>query len=87
MTFTWDEAKNRWLIANRGISFERIVVELEEAPMRVLQHPNPDRYPDQGLYVIDLDGYAWVVPHEVKKESIRLITAFPSRKMNKEKKP
>lgn len=84
MIYSWHDEKNQWLQTNRGISFERIVVELEQAEVRVLKHPNSIDYPNQCLYVLEIDAYTWVVPHEISGDTIRLITAFPSRKMKKE---
>ncbi len=63
MIYSWDETKNRYLSLNRNISFERILVALEEGDiLQVLQNPNQDKYKDQKIYVLKFDNYAWVVP-------------------------
>jgi uncharacterized DUF497 family protein len=84
MIFDWSEEKNERLRRDRGISFEEIVVAIEEGQMLdILEHPNPSRYEGQQLYVVAIDNYAWVVPF-VDKGDIRFLkTAFPSRKLTK----
>ena len=61
--YAFDPQKNTWLIRERGISFEQIIVLIESSKLiQVLEHPNAERYPNQLLYEIDLDGYVHVVP-------------------------
>jgi hypothetical protein len=79
--FAWDDAKNEFLKAERGISFERIIVAIESGDtLAVLEHPRPDVHPRRRLYVVEIDGYAWVVPFRDEREERVLITACPSRK-------
>jgi len=82
--FDWSEEKNKWLRTGRGISFEEIVVAIEEGGiLDILEHPNPSRYEGQRLYIVSIDNYAWVVPF-VDRGDIRFLkTAFPSRKLTK----
>ena len=81
MIFTWDEEKNNFLICNRNISFERIIVAIEEGDiLDVLKHPNEIKYNHQKLYILSIDGYAWIVPFRDEQDKRILITAYPSRK-------
>lgn len=81
MIFTWDENKNRYLVINRKISFERILVALEEGDiLQILEHPNDYKYKGQKIYILEIDSYAWVVPFRDEADRRILITAFPSRK-------
>ena len=83
VTFSWDTRKNDFLQAERGISFERIVVAIESGDvLAVLRHPRPAVHPGQRLYVVRSDGYAWAVPFRDEAETWVLITAYPSRKFN-----
>ncbi|MGO9410280.1 MAG: toxin [Spirochaetia bacterium] len=84
MIFDWSEEKNEKLRRDRDISFEEIVVAIEEGQMLdILEHPNPSRYEGQQLYIVSIDDYAWVVPF-VDRGDIRFLkTAFPSRKLTK----
>ena len=81
MTFSWDVRKNAFLRKERGVSFERVVVAIECGDiLAVLEHPHPAVHPRQRLYVVEVDGYAWVVPFRDQERTRVLITAYPSRK-------
>jgi len=82
--FEWDEKKNLKLKRKRNISFERVVYEIRLGKLLdIINHPNREKYPNQKLLIINIDGYAWVVPFEKRGNKLRLITAFPSRKYTK----
>ena len=48
-----------------------------------VEHPNQDRYPNQIILVVNLDGYAYAVPSVVEERFIFLKTAYPSRVLTK----
>jgi hypothetical protein len=82
--FDWDIEKNKFLNSRRNISFERIVVEIEAGKiLEILEHPNSQKYPNQIIILMNIDGYAWVVPAIETKKSVFLKTAYPSRKYSK----
>lgn len=82
--FDWSDEKNRQLKNERGISFEKIAFCIESGELlAVLEHPNPGKYKDQKIAVVDIDGYAYVVPYVESGEVIFLKAAFPSRKYTK----
>ena len=84
MIFNWNDEKNQQLKQERGISFERIVIAIEEgALLDVLQHPNQSRYPSQLVLVVAIESYAICVPCIVNVEEYFLKTLFPSRKYTK----
>jgi len=85
MSFNWNEEKNALLKADRGISFERIVVAVEEGHLLdILDHPNAKRYKNQRILIVDIDGYAICVPFvEEADGDFFLKTIFPSRKYTK----
>ncbi len=84
MVIDWDEEKNLKLKLERGIGFEDVVIAInEDRILDILEHPNRDRYPSQRLLIVEMNGYAYVVPFEEREGVIRLITIFPSRKMTK----
>ena len=77
----WDERKNGWLRQHRDICFEEAAVCLaSERVLDVTGHPNQDRYPGQKVAVIDINGYAYLVPYEHVGGEIVLRTMIPSRK-------
>jgi len=81
MTFDWNESKNQTLKDARGVSFERVVVAVEEGHLLdVLEHPNKTKYSNQLLLVVEIENYVYLVPTVVDKEVFFLKTIFPSRK-------
>ena len=80
-TFQWNSEKNEILARERGITFEEIVQKIE-AGARVIEteHPNPIKYPNQKILIVDVDGYAYLVPFVVDSEGLFLKTIIPSRK-------
>lgn len=82
--YAFDPQKNAWLVRERGISFEQIIVLIESSKLvRVLQHPNPEKYPNQLLYEVDVSGYVHVVPVVRKGRSLFFKTIYPSRKVTR----
>lgn len=81
-SYKWDELKNEKLRVQRGITFEEIVVGIEEGGLlAAIEHPNQIRYPNQIVLVVRLGDYAYAVPSVVGEEFIFLKTAYPSRKL------
>lgn len=84
MKFEWDPKKNGRLKEKRGISFEEIVELITlKSLLAVINHPNSEKYPGQRIFIVNIDGYAWAVPFEMRGDRVRLITAYPSRKLTK----
>jgi len=83
--FRWDPDKNERLKAGRGISFEEIVLAIEEDGLRdVLVHPNQRRYPGQGVLVVAYRGYAFLVHSIEENTHYYLKTIIPSRKATRD---
>jgi hypothetical protein len=81
MYFSYSLEKDIQLRQERGISFASIIALIEAgALLDMVDYPNSERYPGQKIYVIDRDGYIWLVPYVQTGEEIFLKTAFPSRK-------
>lgn len=82
--FDWDIEKNRRLIRERGISFEEILVLIEQDKLLdVVDNPSP-RYRGQRMLVMDVKGYVYLVPFVESGGKYFLKTIFPSRKKTKE---
>ncbi|NNM58313.1 MAG: toxin [Legionellales bacterium] len=77
--------KNLLLVTERGISFEAVVAALDNSQLLdVLVHHNSEKYPNQEIYVVNIDGYVYLVPFVRKDErAVFLKTIFPSRKLTK----
>ncbi len=83
--FRWNPDKNDRLKAGRGISFEEIVLAIEEdGPKDILVHPNQRRYPGQVVLVVAYRGYVFLVPSVEESKHYFLKTIMPSRKATRE---
>jgi uncharacterized DUF497 family protein len=84
MIFNWDEEKNKKLQVERGLSFEEVILAIEDGRLLdVLEHPNQEKYRGQRLYVVEMDRYAYIVPFEDRGNERFLKTIFPSRRYTK----
>ena len=83
-TYAWDPAKNDWLKAERGVSFEDVVFHIEAGDeLNVYPHPNQERYPDQKVSAVLIEGYVYLVPFVETETEFFLKTIIPSRKATK----
>ena len=79
--FAWSAEKNESLKIERGVSFEEVVFHIERGDLLdVLEHPNQRRYPGQRIFVVDIRGYAYLVPFVESEREIFLKTAIPNRR-------
>jgi len=83
--FRWGSEKNADLLAERGVTFEQVVVAVEAGGLLdVVAHPNPARYPKQRVMVVAWDGYAYLVPFVEEADHYFLKTIIPSRKATRD---
>jgi uncharacterized DUF497 family protein len=83
--FSWNDEKNAALIQERGISFEEIVFHIEAGDLLdLLEHPNRVRYPNQRLFVVEVEGYAYLIPFVEDEYEVFLKTIIPSRKATRD---
>ena len=79
--FAWDNGKNAKLRADRGIGFEDIVFHIERGDLLdILEHPNPNRYAGQRIFVVQRDDYVYLAPYVEDVDTVFLKTIIPSRK-------
>ena len=79
--FVWNSEKNTQLIRERGISFERVIFHIErDEILDVVKHPNPSKYPNQRMFILDIGNYAYLVLFVETETEIFLKTIIPSRK-------
>ena len=82
--FNWNSEKNNILINERNISFEEIIIAINENKIiNVYEHPNQNKYPNQKIYEIELYDYIYLVPFIEDEKEIFLKTIIPSRKATK----
>lgn len=83
--FSWSTEKNRLLQDTRGISFEEIVFHIEKGDVHdILEHPNQEKYSGQRIMIVDVEGYAYIVPFVEDDREVFLKTIIPSRKATRE---
>jgi uncharacterized DUF497 family protein len=81
----WDEEKNQLLQMQRAVDFENVLEKISNGDIigrRV--HPNTQKYPNQQIFVLEINGYIWYVPFVETDDEIFLKTIIPSRKLTKE---
>jgi len=82
--YAWNLEKNEELIKERGISFERVIQHIEnERVLDVIKHPNSSKHPNQYMFILEIDNYAYLVPFVENNSEIFLKTIIPSRKATK----
>ena len=83
--YDWNDDKNEWLRRERGVTFEDIVFHLAQGGLLdTIEHPNQKQYPGQKIFIVNVEGYACLVPFVEDEEMIFLKTIIPSRKMTKQ---
>lgn len=78
--FDWNDEKNEWLKRVRGITFEEIVYHLAHGDLLdTIAHPNQAQYPGQRIFIVNVEGYAFLVPFVEDNAVVFLKTIIPSR--------
>jgi hypothetical protein len=77
----WSQEKNELLKAEREISFEEIALLIEAGNILGIEE-NPG-HPNQKIYILEIENYAYIVPFVESENEIFLKTAFPSQKYTK----
>ena len=81
--FNWDEKKNKILKENRNISFEEIIVAIQNGNLLEIVINTSENHKDQKCFVVGIDNYAYLVPYVKNKTEVFLKTIYPSRKYTK----
>ena len=83
--FDWNADKNILLQTERDVCFEDVLVSINENRLLdIVQNPNSKKYPDQKIFVININNYAYLVPFIETDSIIFLKTIIPSRKATKD---
>jgi hypothetical protein len=65
--------------------FEEIVFHIERGDLLdILEHPNPERYSGQRIFVVRREDYVYLVPFVEDEHTVFLKTIIPSRKATNE---
>lgn len=82
--YDWNDEKNEILKSVRGVSFEEVVLAIENGDLLDrLKHPNSVKYPDQMVFYVSINDYVYAVPFVEDEEKIFLKTIIPDRKATK----
>ena len=82
--FDWDARKNERLIQERNISFEEVLIAIAGGYLLdIVEHSNKAKYPNQRIFIVQIEEYAYLVPFVEDGEKIFLKTIIPSRKATK----
>ncbi|HCA67246.1 MAG: toxin [Candidatus Jacksonbacteria bacterium RIFOXYA2_FULL_44_7] len=83
--FDWNTEKNEQLKTERDVSFEDVIIAIEEGKLfDIINHPNTQKYPNQKILIVSISDYAYLVPFIEDEEKIFLKTIIPSRKLTKQ---
>ena len=81
--YAWNEEKNEKLKAERGISFEEVVLNIANGNILYLvAHPNQEKYQGQKIFIVAVRNYAYLVPFVENDDEIFLKTIIPNGKAN-----
>lgn len=80
----WNSDKNEQLKKERGVTFEDVVYHMHAGDiLETFDHPNKERYPNQQIHAIAIEGYIYLVPFVETVDEVFLKTIIPSRKATK----
>ncbi|MBI4356244.1 MAG: toxin [Candidatus Omnitrophica bacterium] len=82
--YQWDQAKNEWLLRERGISFDQVVWHIAEGDLLDVLISDKAQYQGQKQFVVAVRGYAYLVPFVEEGDAIVLKTIIPSRKLTRQ---
>ena len=81
MEFDFSIEKSEQLFQKRGITFYQIIEAISEKGILLnVPHPNPEKYPNQFMLVVEYNKYTYCVPYVISGETYFLKTIYPNRK-------
>lgn len=78
--FNWNEEKNLLLKEIRGVSFEDVVIAIEQGNLIDIVPNTSKNHKDQNCFLVKINNYTHIVPYVENTEGIFLKTIYPSRK-------
>ena len=75
----WDDAKNKKLLTERGISFEMCMAAIENGDILAVI-PNKHPHTHQKKIILQIENFAYVIPYVEDDDKIFFKTLYPSRK-------
>ncbi len=82
--YDWSVGKNEELRKERNVGFEDVIFSIIQGRLLdIVEHPNKDKYPNQRVFIVDIENYVYLVPFVEDEEVIFLKTIIPSQKMTR----
>jgi hypothetical protein len=82
--YDWNDDKNELLKKLRGVSFEQVVLAIVSGDLiDRAKHPNPEKYPNQRVFLVKIEDYIYSVPYVEDDEKMFLKTIIPNSKATK----
>jgi len=82
--FKFSSQKNIQIKAQRGVDFYDVLEYIKKhGVLANYKHPNEQKYPNQYIFVVELNNYIHYVPYVKDGDDIFLKNIIPSRKLNK----
>jgi len=82
--YDWNDEKNELLKKLRGVSFEQVVLAIVSGDLSDrVKHPNPEKYPNQRVFLVKIEDYIYSVPYIEDDEKMLLKTIIPNSKATK----
>ena len=82
--YNWNKDKNLLLKKTRNISFEQVVMHIEQGDLLdIIKHPNSEKYANQKILVVNIKNYIYAVPFVENKNERFLKTIIPNRQLTK----
>ncbi len=79
--YNWNSDKNKKLIEERETSFESVIFHLQNnGLLDDIQHPNFNEYPNQRVFIVNIDDYAFLVPYIESESEVFLKTIIQAVK-------
>jgi hypothetical protein len=79
----WSKEKNAALKQSRNVCFEAVENAInDDRILNIVPHHNPEKYPNQKILLVEINGYVHYVPFVEDEDSYFLKSIIPSRKHN-----
>ena len=84
IAYNWNKEKNLLLKKTRKISFEQIIMHIEQGNLiDIIMHSNSEKYLNQKILIINVNNYIYTVPFVENGNERFLKTIIPNRKFTK----
>ncbi len=83
VVFEWNDEKNQFLKVERNVSFEDVILSLNNGKLLDIVSNSSSGRKGQYCLVVDIGNYAHIVPFVKHEAAFFLKTIYPSRKQTK----